>query len=48
MIIAKNFLFIAMRFYATMQIQIWVSEGPLASFSLFAALHISVFLSAQV
>jgi len=31
-----------------MQIQIWDSEGPLASFSLFAVLHISLFHSVYV
>jgi len=29
-----------MRLYSIVQIQIWVSEGPLAPFSLFAVLHI--------
>jgi hypothetical protein len=48
MTIEKNFLFPVTSLASTLQIQIWFPEGPVASFSLFAALHIGLFHSVYV
>ena len=47
-LLQRIFLFLARRFYSTVQIQIWAAEGPLASFCLSAASHTGLFPSAYV